>query len=213
MDAAVFELSSEEWTAVRLSLQIALTATAFSLPLGLLAGYALARWRVPGKVLLGRRGVLGAFLAEHLGIVFSFRWTGAAVACGVMGFPLMVRPIRLSIEAIDRRLEDAAGTLGANGPWIFILVTLPLAVPGLLVGSILCFAKALGEFGATITFVSNIPGETQTISAAIYTYTQVPGGDANAWRLTAVAIMIALGALVASEIVQRKASRRLAQFE
>ncbi len=164
-------------------------------------------------VLLGRRGVLGAFLADHLGIIFSFRWTGAALSCGVMGFPLMVRPIRLSIEAIDRRLEDAAGTLGANGPWIFVLVTLPLALPGLLVGSILCFAKALGEFGATITFVSNIPGETQTLSAAIYTYTQVPGGDANAWRLTAVAIVIALVALVASEIVQRKASRRLAQFE
>ena len=236
MDAAVFELSAEEWTAVRLSLQIALTATAFSLPVGLLAGYALARWRFPGKVLLdgiihlplvlppvvtgyillmllGRRGVLGAFLADHLGIVFSFRWTGAALACGVMGFPLMVRPIRLSIEAIDRRLEDAAGTLGANGPWTFALVTLPLALPGLVVGAILCFAKALGEFGATITFVSNIPGETQTISAAIYTYTQVPGGDANAWRLTAVAIVIALGALIGSEIVQRKTSRRLAQFE
>ena len=236
MDAVVFELSPDEWTAVRLSLQIALTATAFSLPIGLLAGYALARWRFPGKmlldgiihlplvlppvvtgyillVLLGRRGVLGAFLAEHLGIVFSFRWTGAALSCGVMGFPLMVRPIRLSIEAIDRRLEDAAGTLGANGPWTFVLITLPLALPGLLVGSILCFAKALGEFGATITFVSNIPGETQTLSAAIYTYTQVPGGDANAWRLTAVAIVIALLALVASEIVQRKASRRLAQFE
>jgi molybdate transport system permease protein len=236
MDAVVFELSPDEWTAVRLSLQIALTATAFSLPIGLLAGYALARWRFPGKmlldalihlplvlppvvtgyillVLLGRRGVLGAFLADYLGIIFSFRWTGAALSCGVMGFPLMVRPIRLSIEAIDRRLEDAAGTLGANGPWTFVLVTLPLALPGLLVGSILCFAKALGEFGATITFVSNIPGETQTLSAAIYTYTQVPGGDANAWRLTAVAIVIALLALVASEIVQRKASRRLAQFE
>ena len=236
MDAVVLELSSEEWTAVRLSLQIALTATAFSLPIGLLAGYALARWRFPGKVLLdgiihlplvlppvvtgyillmllGRRGVLGAFLADHLGIVFSFRWTGAALACGMMGFPLMVRPIRLSIEAIDRRLEDAAGTLGANGPWTFALVTLPLALPGLVVGAILCFAKALGEFGATITFVSNIPGETQTISAAIYTYTQVPGGDANAWRLTAVAIAIALGALIGSEIVQRKASQRLAQFE
>jgi molybdate transport system permease protein len=232
----VFELSSDEWTAVRLSLQIALTATAFSLPIGLLAGYALARWRFPGKmlldgiihlplvlppvvtgyillVLLGRRGVFGAFLADYLGIVFSFRWTGAALSCGVMGFPLMVRPIRLSIEAIDRRLEDAAGTLGANGAWTFVLITLPLALPGLLVGSILCFAKALGEFGATITFVSNIPGETQTLSAAIYTYTQVPGGDANAWRLTAVAIVIALLALVASEMVQRKASRRLAQFE
>src|SRR6202040_1323653 len=236
MDASVFELSPDEWTAVRLSLQIALTATAFSLPIGLLAGYALARGGFPGKmlldgiihlplvlppvvtgyillVLLGRRGVLGAFLADHLGIVFSFRWTGAALSCGVMGFPLMVRPIRLSIEAIDRRLEDAAGTLGANGPWTFVLITLPLALPGLLVGSILCFAKALGEFGATITFVSNIPGETQTLSAAIYTYTQVPGGDASAWRLTAVAIVIALLALVASEIIQRKASRRLAQFE
>jgi molybdate transport system permease protein len=236
MDIAAFELSPDEWTAVRLSLRIALTATAFSLPVGLLAAYALARWRFPGKtlldgiihlplvlppvvtgyillILLGRRGVLGAYLADHLGIVFSFRWTGAALACGVMGFPLMVRPIRLSIEAIDRRLEDAAGTLGANGPWTFALVTLPLALPGLVVGAILCFAKALGEFGATITFVSNIPGETQTISAAIFTYTQVPGGDANAWRLTAVAIVIALGALIAAEIVQRKASRRLAQFE
>src|SRR6202045_353393 len=220
----VLELSPDEWTAVRLSLQIALTATAFSLPIGLLAAYALARWRFPGKVLLdglihlplvlppvvtgyvllvlfGRRGVLGAFLADQLGIVFSFRWTGAALACGVMGFPLMVRAIRLSIEAIDRRLEDAAGTLGANGPWTFALVTLPLALPGVLVGAILCFAKALGEFGATITFVSNIPGETQTISAAIYTYTQVPGGDANAWRLTGVAIAIALLALVVSELV------------
>jgi len=232
----VFELSPDEWTAVRLSLQIALTATAFSLPIGLLAGYALARWRFPGKmlldglihlplvlppvvtgyillVLLGRRGVLGAFLADYLGIVFSFRWTGAALACGVMGFPLMVRAIRLSIEAIDRRLEDAAGTLGANPIWTFTLVTLPLALPGVVVGAILCFAKALGEFGATITFVSNIPGETQTISAAIFTYTQVPGGDANAWRLTAVAIVIALAALIVSEIVQRQASHRLAQFE
>jgi molybdate transport system permease protein len=124
-----------------------------------------------------------------------------------------VRAMRLSIEAIDRRLEHAAGTLGANGLWTFALITLPLALPGVMVGAILCFAKALGEFGATITFVSNIPGETQTISAAIYTYTQVPGGDAKAWRLTAIAIVIALGALILSEIVQRFASRRLAQFE
>jgi molybdate transport system permease protein len=236
LGAAVLELSPDEWTAVRLSLRIALTATAFSLPVGVLAAYALARWRFPGKTLLdgiihlplvlppvvtgyillilfGRRGVLGGFLADQFGIVFSFRWTGAALACGVMGFPLMVRAIRLSIEAIDRRIEDAAGTLGANGPWTFALVTLPLALPGVLVGAILCFAKALGEFGATITFVSNIPGETQTISAAIYTYTQVPGGDANAWRLTGVAIAIALLALVVSELVARKANRRLAQFE
>src|ERR1700692_4670523 len=123
-------------------------------------------------VLFGRRGVLGAFFADELGIVFAFRWTGAALACGVMGFPLMVRAIRLSIEAIDRRLEDAAGTLGANGLWTFALITLPLALPGVLVGAILCFAKALGEFGATITFVSNIPGETQTIPSAIDTFTQ-----------------------------------------
>jgi molybdate transport system permease protein len=232
----VFELSPDEWTAVRLSLKIAVTATAFSLPIGILAAYALARWRFPGKALLdgvihlplvlppvvtgyillilfGRRGIFGAFLADYLGIVFSFRWTGAALACGVMGFPLLVRPIRLSIEAIDRRLEYAAGTLGANPLWTFALVTLPLALPGVMVGAILCFAKAFGEFGATITFVSNIPGETQTISAAIFTYTQVPGGDANAFRLTAVAIAIAFGALLLSEIVQRQASRRLAQFE
>ena len=232
----MLELSPDEWTAVRLSLRIALTATAVSLPIGIFAAYALARWRFPGKTLLdgvihlplvlppvvtgymllvlfGRRGVLGQFLADQLGIVFSFRWTGAALACGVMGFPLMVRAIRLSIEAIDRRLEDAAGTLGASALWTFALVTLPLALPGVLVGAILCFAKALGEFGATITFVSNIPGETQTISAAIFTYTQVPGGDANAWRLTAVAIVIALAALVVSELVARKASQRLAQFE
>ncbi len=235
-ECRVLELSPDEWTAVRLSLRIAVTATAFGLPIGILAAYALARWRFPGKALLdgvihlplvlppvvtgyillilfGRRGIFGAFLADYLGIVFSFRWTGAALACGVMGFPLLVRPIRLSIEAIDRRLEDAAGTLGANPLWTFALVTLPLALPGVMVGAILCFAKALGEFGATITFVSNIPGETQTISAAIFTYTQVPGGDANAFRLTAVAIAIAFGALLLSEIVQRQASRRLAQFE
>jgi len=236
VDAGWLGLSSEEWTAVELSLRIAVTATAFALPFGVLAAYALARWQFPGKmlfdgfvhlplvlppvvtgyvllVLFGRRGPLGEIFADWFGIVFSFRWTGAALACGVMGFPLMVRAIRLSIEAIDRRLEDAAGTLGANGLWTFTLVTLPLALPGVVVGAILCFARALGEFGATITFVSNIPGETRTISAAIYTYTQVPGGDANAWRLTAIAIVLALGALVASEIVARMTNRRLAQFE
>ena len=232
----MIELTPEEWTAIRLSLKIAVTATLASLPFGLFAAYALARWRFPGKtivdsiihlplvlppvvtgymllILFGRRGAFGAPLAEYLGIVFSFRWTGAALACAVMGFPLMVRPIRLSIEAIDSRLEDTAGTLGANSLWTFALVTLPLAMPGLIVGLTLCFAKALGEFGATITFVSNIPGETQTISAAIYTYTQSPGGDASALRLTIVSITIALGALILSELVQRLASRRLAIFE
>ena len=232
----MFDLSPDDWTAVALTIRISIVATLCALPFGLGVGWLLARRNFWGKSVLdglahlplvlppvvtgylllisfGRRAPVGTFLYDHFGIVFSFRWTGAALACGVMGFPLMVRAIRLSFEAIDKRLENAAGTLGANGLWTFVLVTLPLALPGLLVGSILCFAKALGEFGATITFVSNIPGETQTLSAAIYTYTQVPGGDANAWRLTAVAIIIALLALVASEIVQRKASRRLAQFE
>ena len=232
----MLSLSPDEWIAVRLSLKIALVATAVALPFGLALAWLLARKQFWGKTLLdgllhlplvlppvvtgylllisfGRRGPIGAFLADHFGIVFSFRWTGAALACGVMGFPLLVRPVRLAIEAIDRRLEDAAATLGADRLWVFLTVTLPLAMPGLIAGLVLCFAKALGEFGATITFVSNIPGETQTISAAIYTYTQVPGGDAKAWRLTAIAIAIALGALIVSEIVQRTAHRRLAQFE
>jgi molybdate transport system permease protein len=167
---------------------------------------------VTGYLLLisfGRRGPIGAFLADTFGIVFSFRWTGAALACGVMGFPLLVRAIRLSIEAIDRRLEDAAGTLGANRAWVFLTVTLPLALPGVIAGMVLCFAKALGEFGATITFVSNIPGETQTLSAAIYTFTQVPGGDAAAMRLVVVAIVISLVALVLSEWFARRAGTRL----
>ncbi len=227
----MIELSPAEWTAILLSLRVSLVGTIVSLPLGIFVAYALARWSFPGKTLLnclvhlplvmppvvtgflllilfGRKGMLGAPLAE-IGIVFSFSWTGAALACGVMGFPLMVRAIRLSFEAIDRRLELAAGTLGANRAWSFLLVALPLALPGILVGWILAFAKALGEFGATITFVSNIPGETQTISAAIYTYTQVPGGDAGALRLTAVAILIALAALVVSELVQKSAEKRL----
>jgi molybdate transport system permease protein len=235
MGARVFHLTAAEWTAIWLSLRIAVVATLISLPFGIATAYALARGRFPGKTLLngivhlplvlppvvtgfillivlGRRGLLGPFL-DSIGIVLSFRWTGAAVACAVMGFPLMVRAMRLSFEAIDRRLELAAGTLGASGPWRFFLISLPLAFPGIIVGSILAFAKALGEFGATITFVSNIPGETQTISAAIYTYTQVPGGDESAMRLTVVAIVIALGALVASEIFQKLGEKRIASFE
>lgn len=227
-----FALSPDEWTAIRLSLRIAATATLVSLPLGIAVAYALARWRFPGRglldglihlplvlppvvtgflllLLLGRKGVLGPFLADNLGIVFSFRWTGAAVAAAVMGFPLMVRAIRLSIESIDRRLEAASGTLGAPPLATFFVITVPLAFPGIVVGSILCFAKALGEFGATITFVSNIPGETQTISALIYTYTQVPGGDAGAIRLMGVSIVIAFAALFVSELMQRRAQRRL----
>ncbi len=227
----MIELSSQEWTAILLSLRVSLVGTIVSLPLGILVAYALARWSFPGKTLLnglvhlplvmppvvtgflllilfGRKGLLGAPLAE-IGIVFSFSWTGAALACGVMGFPLMVRAMRLSFEAIDRRLELAAGTLGANRSWSFLTVSLPLALPGIVVGWILAFAKALGEFGATITFVSNIPGETQTISAAIYTYTQIPGGDAGAFRLTFVAVVIALAALVVSELIQKHAEQRL----
>jgi molybdate transport system permease protein len=231
----VLHLSPEEWTAIWLTLRIASVATLASLPSGVATAYALARWKFPGKtlfnglvhlplvmppvvtgflllILLGRRGVFGPFLAS-IGIILSFRWTGAVVACAVMGFPLMVRAMRLSFEGIDRRLELASGSLGANRLWTFALITLPLAVPGIIVGAILAFARALGEFGATITFVSNIPGETQTISAAIYTLTQVPGGDAGAMRLTAVAVAIALFALIASEIIQRWAEKRIGSFE
>ena len=167
---------------------------------------------VTGYLLLltfGRRGLVGAWLADHLGIVFAFRWTGAALACGVMSFPLLVRPIRLSIEAVDRRLEQAAGTLGA-APWrVFLTVTLPLALPGVLAGMVLGFAKAIGEFGATITFVSNIPGETQTISSAIYSLIQTPDGDSAALRLVVVSVVIALAALVGSEWFARRATKRL----
>jgi molybdate transport system permease protein len=228
----VFTLTPEEWTAILLSLRIAVVATVVALPFGVAVAWLLARKRFPGKALLdglivlplvlppvvtgyllliwfGRKGPIGAFLAEHFGVVLSFRWTGAALACGIMAFPLLVRPIRLSFEAIDRKLEDAAATLGANAFHRFATVTLPLALPGIIAGAILCFAKALGEFGATITFVSNIPGETQTISAAIYTYTQVPAGDAAALRLVIVAIAIAMSALLASEILARRATRRL----
>ena len=227
----MLDLSPQDWVAVHLSLRIALVATLVSLPLGVAVGYVLARKNFWGKALLdgivhlplvlppvvtgyllliwfGRRGVIGAFLADTFGIVFSFRWTGAALACGVMGFPLLVRAIRLSFEAVDAKLEDAAWTLGANRLLVFATVTLPLALPGVIAGMVLCFAKALGEFGATITFVSNIPGETQTISAAIYTYTQIPNADAAAARLVMVAIVISLAALVVSEWLARRAGTR-----
>jgi molybdate transport system permease protein len=161
----------------------------------------------------GKQGAVGSALYDWFGITFSFHWTGAALACGVMGFPLMLRAVRLSFEMVDRRLETAAGTLGANRGWTFLLITLPLAMPGIIVGAILCFAKALGEFGATITFVSNIPGETQTIPSAIYTYTQVPGGDPQALRLTAVSMVIAMVALIVSETLSRRVYKRIAVFE
>ncbi|POR47766.1 molybdate ABC transporter permease subunit [Bosea psychrotolerans] len=226
-------LSPEEWTAVRLSLIVATTAMLASLPLGLGVAFLLARGRFWGKSLLdaavhlplimppvvtgyllligfGRRGPIGQFLYDYFGIVLSFRWTGAVLAAAVMGFPLMVRAIRLSIEAVDRKLEDAAGTLGASPAWVFLVVTLPLCLPGIVVGMILCFAKAMGEFGATITFVSNIPGETQTLPSAIYTFTQVPGGEAGATRLTLISIAISVAALFVSEWMARFVGRRIA---
>jgi len=225
-------LSSDEWTAIELSLRVSIVAMLVSLPFGIGAAYLLARGRFWGKsilnglihlplilppvvtgfillILFGRKGPIGALLEQYLGLVFSFRWTGAALACGVMGFPLMVRSIRLSIEAVDRKLEEAAGTLGASPVWTFVTVTLPLILPGIIAGMILSFAKAMGEFGATITFVSNIPGETQTLSSAIYTFTQVPGGDAGAMRLTIVAIVISMAALLASEFLAYLAGRRV----
>jgi molybdate transport system permease protein len=224
-------LAPDEITAVLLSLKVAAWATVCSLPIGIATAWVLARCRFPGMLLLnslvhlplvmppvvtgyllllsfGRRGPIGAFLDEHFGLVFSFRWTGAALACAIMGFPLMVRAIRLAIEAVDRRLEQAAGTLGASPMWVFATVTLPLSAPGIIAGAVLCFAKALGEFGATITFVSNIPGETQTIPSAIYAYTQTPAGDAAAMRLTLIAIAISLLALAASELLARRVGRR-----
>jgi molybdate transport system permease protein len=227
----LFDLSPDDWTAVALTIRISIVATLCALPFGLGLGWLLARRNFWGKSVLdglahlplvlppvvtgylllisfGRRGPVGAFLYEHFGIVFSFRWTGAALACGVMGFPLMVRPIRLALEAIDQKLEDAASTLGANRILVFLTVTLPLALPGIIAGVVLCFARALGEFGATITFVSNIPGETRTISAAIYTLTQVPGGDAAAGRLVLISLALAFAALFAAEWLSRRAAIR-----
>jgi molybdate transport system permease protein len=225
--------SPEELTAIRLSLRVAWWAMVWSLPFGVGAAFLLSRGNFWGKSLLnafvhlplvlppvvtgyvllllfGRRGPIGQFLADTIGLVFAFRWTGAALASAVMGFPLMVRAIRLSLDAVDRRLEDAAGTLGANAAWVFATVTLPLILPGIAAGMILSFARALGEFGATITFVSNIPGETQTLPTAIYTLTQVPGGDLAALRLTLVAVAIAMAALFGAEAVARRAARQVA---
>jgi molybdate transport system permease protein len=225
-------LSAEEWDAVRLSIKVATVAMLASLPFAIAVAWLLARREFWGKSLLngivhlplvlppvvtgyllllsfGTRGPIGSFLAEF-GIVFSFRWTGAALASAVMGFPLMVRAIRLSIESVDTKLEAAASTLGANRAFVFLAVTLPLIVPGIIAGMILCFAKAMGEFGATITFVSNIPGETQTLPSAIYSFTQVPGGDPEALRLTAISVVISLGALMASELLARRAGQKIA---
>ena len=226
-------LSAEEWTAVRLSIRVAFWATVASLPFGVATALLLARGRFWGRqilnllvhlplvippvatgylllILFGRQGALGGFLAEDLGIVFAFRWTGAALAAAIMAFPLMVRAIWLAMEAVDSRLEEAAATLGASRTWTFLVVTLPLILPGIVAGAILAFAKAMGEFGATITFVSNIPGETQTLPSAIYAFLQVPGGESSAVRLVVVSIAIAMAALLASEFVSRRIARWVA---
>jgi len=223
-------LGPDDLGILALSLRVALVSVVASLPVAIAIAYALARLDFRGKtaidalvhlplvlppvvvgyallLLLGRRGPVGALLHDWFGITLAFRWTGAALASAIMGFPLMVRAIRLSIEAVDRRLEVAARTLGASPARVFASVTLPLAAPGLITGSLLSFARGLGEFGATITFVSNIPGETQTLPLAIYTYTQVPGGDASALRLSAIAVLLSVAALALSEWLTRRAAR------
>jgi len=224
-------LEPQEWEAVALSLRVSFWATLVALPFGVFIAHALARWHFPGKQLLnglvhlplilppvvtgylllltfGTKGPVGALL-QDFGIVLAFRWTGAALAAAVMGFPLMVRAIRLSIEAVDPKLEQAASVLGASRAWVFVTVTLPLILPGIIAGSILGFAKAMGEFGATITFVSNIPGETRTVPTAIYAFLQVPGGESSAMRLVVVSVVVAMGALIMSEWLARRAARRV----
>ncbi|WP_425043309.1 molybdate ABC transporter permease subunit [Primorskyibacter sp. S87] len=224
-------LGPEEWQAVSLSLKVALWATLATLPLGVLVAHALARWSFPGRQLLnglvhlplilppvvtgyllllgfGTQGPIGGPLQE-LGIVFAFQWTGAALAAGVMAFPLLVRAIRLSIEAVDPKLEQAASTLGASRFWVFATVTLPLILPGILAGAVLAFAKAMGEFGATITFVSNIPGQTQTLPSAIYAFLQVPGGEDAALRLVLISVVISMAALLVSELLARRLARKV----
>ena len=225
-------LTPSELEALRLSLKVAGVSVLASLPVGFVLAWLLARCRFPGKTLLdalvhlplvlppvvigylllvmfGRRGPIGQWLEETFGVVFAFRWTGAALACALMGLPLLVRAIRQSLEAIDRRLESAAATLGASRAWVLASVTIPLALPGIVTGMLLSFARSLGEFGATITFVSNIPGETQTLPLAIYTYTQVPGGDPQALRLCAISVVLSLAALLVSEVLVRRANRTI----
>ncbi|QPZ91447.1 molybdate ABC transporter permease subunit [Thioclava electrotropha] len=225
-------LSPSDWQAVVLSLKVAGWATLLSLPPGLFVAYALARWHFPGRSLVNGlvhlplilppvvtgyllligfapNGVIGAALAK-IGITVAFSWRGAALAAGIMAFPLMVRAIRLAIEAVDPKLEQAASTLGASRIASFATITLPLILPGILAGSITAFAKAMGEFGATITFVSNIPGQTQTLPLAIYSQLQVPGGEAEAARLVVISVTLALGALMVSEWLARRIAARIA---
>lgn len=225
-------LTPEEWQALWLSAKVALCATSLCLPIGIAVSWLLARREFPGKLLvealvqmpmvlppvvpgylllllLGTQGPLGGWLLAHFGIVIAFTWKGAALASAVMAFPLMVQPVRLAFRMIDARLEQAATTLGAT-PWrAFATVTLPLAVPGIIAGSVLCFSRSLGEFGATMAFVGNIPGETRTLPLAIYSFTHVPGGDMPALRLAGLSIALALVALLASHLISRRAERLL----
>ncbi|MEE3650945.1 MULTISPECIES: molybdate ABC transporter permease subunit [unclassified Brenneria] len=225
-------LSDYEWQAVELSLKVSVVAVICSLPLGILMAWVLVRCRFPGKSLLdsiihlplvlppvvigyvlliamGRRGIIGVWLYEWFGFSFSFSWRGAALASAIVAFPLMVRAIRLSLEAVDTRLEQAARTLGA-APWrVFFTVTLPLSFPGIVVGTVLAFARSLGEFGATITFVSNIPGETRTIPLAMYTLIETPGAESAAARLCIIAIALSLVSLLLSEWLTRWSRKRL----
>jgi molybdate transport system permease protein len=225
------ELGAAEWTAILLSIKVALWATVISLPFAIIIAYVLARKTffghgvlnaivhtplvlppvVTGYVLLilfGRTGPIGKILNDLFGFVFAFQWTGAVLAAAVMAFPLMVRAIRLAIEAVDPKLEQAAQTLGARPLSVFVTITLPLIVPGILAGIVLAFAKAIGEFGATITFVSNIPGRTQTIPSAIYSALQVPGQERTAFVLALASAAIAIGALFVSEILARRVNKR-----
>jgi len=225
-------LRPEEWAALTLSLQVSLVAVLLSLPLAIWVAWLLARKEFVGKSMLsalvhlplvlppvvtgylllvafGRSGPAGRFLEDTFGLVLAFRWTGAALAAAIMGFPLMVRAIRLAIEAIDPKLEEAASTLGAGRMAGFRLVTLPLIVPGILAGTVLGFAKAMGEFGATITFVANIPGQTQTLPSAIYAFLQVPGGESSAMRLVVLSIIVAIGAVLISEWLARRVAERI----
>ncbi len=226
------ELTPLEWEALRLSLWVSAWSVAGSLGPGVLVAWVLARKRFPGRHLvdglvhlplvlppvvtgyllllaLGRRGFIGSALHEWTGLTFAFNWKGAALAAAVMAFPLLVRAVRLSIESVDQGLERAARTLGAGPLDVFFTVTLPLIVPGILTGVILAFARSLSEFGATITFVSNIPGETRTLPLALYTLTQMPGGEAGAGRLCVISVVVALAALIASEVLARRMARRL----
>jgi len=225
-------LTPVESAALLLSLRVASAGTLFSLPLALAIAWLLARRRFVGHqllngvvhlplvlppvvvgfallVLFGRRGPIGAWLYDTFGFTVAFNWKGAALASAVMGFPLMTRAMRLSLETVDRRLEAAARTLGASRGRVFWTITLPLMSPGILTGAILGFARSIGEFGATITFVSNIPGETQTLPLALYAFTQVPGGDPPAFRLCVIAVIVAMAALLASEVIARRLDRRI----